>query len=93
MNGDKPLCVCRQGFQAVVVDARGFGRLEQKNKFSVGAIIEVMKPDGRNIETTVRGIYDEAGNARESAPHAKQIVYADLGAELQPYDILRRRDG
>ena len=31
-------------------DGRGFARIEQKNKFSVGETIEIMKPDGRNIE-------------------------------------------
>ena len=37
----------------------GWCRIEQKNKFSVGEAIEVMKPDGRNVEVTVRGITDE----------------------------------
>lgn len=65
-------------------------RIEQKNKFSVGETIEVMKPDGRNIEVTVKGIYDEDGNAQENAPHPKQVLYVDLGMELDEYDILRR---
>lgn len=33
--------------------------MEQKNKFSVGEQIEVMKPDGRNVTVTVRGLMDE----------------------------------
>lgn len=65
-------------------------RIEQRNKFSVGETIEVMKPDGRNIEVVVKGIYDEAGNAKESAPHPKQVLYVDLGIELEEFDILRR---
>ena len=40
-------------------DARGFAKIEQKNKFSVGETIEIMKPDGRNISALVRGIYTE----------------------------------
>lgn len=75
-----------------MVDGRGFARIGQKNKFSVGEIIEVMKPDGRNLEVTVRGIYDEDGNARESAPHPLEVLYVDLGAEMKPYDILRRSE-
>jgi putative protease len=71
------------------VDEQGRARIEQKNKFSVGETIEIMKPDGRNIEAVVRAIADEAGNAQESAPHPKQILYVDLGEELEPYDILR----
>ncbi len=75
------------------VDGRGYGRLEQKNKFSAGETVEVMKPDGRNLETVVNAIYDGEGNAVASAPHARQTVYVDLGVELSPYDILRRKNG
>ena len=65
-------------------------RIEQRNKFSVGEAIEVMKPDGSNIEAVVKGIYDQEGNAQESAPHPKQVLYVDLGMELDEFDILRR---
>ncbi len=70
----------------------GFCLIEQKNKFSVGEQIEVMKPDGRNVSATVRAIMDENGAFKESAPHARQMLYVDLGTELSPYDILRRRE-
>lgn len=73
------------------VDEMGRARIEQKNKFSVGETIEIMKPDGRNMEAVVRSIVDEKGNTQESAPHPKQILYVDLGEELQPYDILRMK--
>lgn len=74
----------------VSVDGRGYARIEQKNKFSVGETIEVMKPDGRNLEAVVSAIYDEEGNPQESAPHARQMVDVDLGIEMEEYDILRR---
>ena len=70
----------------------GLYRIEQRNKFSVGESIEVMKPDGRNISVTVQAIFDEEGNAQDSAPHPKQILYIDLGCELEQYDILRRQE-
>jgi putative protease len=73
------------------VDEQGRARIEQKNKFSVGETIEIMKPDGRNIEAVVRAIVDEDGKAQESAPHPKQILYVDLGEELEAYDILRMK--
>ena len=72
------------------VDEKGRCRLEQKNKFSVGEELELMKPDGRNIPVTVRGIWDEEGNPQESCPHARQIIDVDLGTVPEPYDILRR---
>lgn len=74
------------------VDERGFARIEQKNKFTVGETIEVMKPDGRNLEVAVKAIYDEDGTFQESAPHSRQVLFVDLGAEMEPYDILRRSE-
>ena len=71
---------------------KGWYATEQRNKFSVGELIEVMKPDGRNIEVTVKAIYDEDGQPMESAPHPKQKLYVDLGMELDQYDILRRQE-
>ena len=71
----------------------GLYRIEQRNKFSVGEQIEIMKPDGRNVEVTVRRIVNEDGQEQESAPHAKQTIYVDLGAEADLYDILRRKEG
>ena len=70
----------------------GLYRIEQRNKFSVGEQIEVMKPDGRNIPVTVKRIVDEDGNEMESAPHPKQVLYIDLGHPLEMYDILRRQE-
>ncbi len=70
----------------------GCCRITQKNKFSVGETIEVMKPDGRNVEAVVKAIYDTEGQSVESAPHSKQVVYVDLGTELEAYDILRRSE-
>lgn len=67
--------------------------IEQRNKFTVGEQIEVMKPDGTNIEVTVRSITDEEGTQMESAPHPKQKLWIDLGTPLERYDILRRHEG
>ena len=66
-------------------------RIEQKNKFFVGDTIEIMKPDGRNVEALVKGICDTEGNAQESAPHPKQILWAELDQPAEVYDILRKK--
>ena len=66
--------------------------IEQRNKFSVGEEIEVMKPDGENVRVTVKGIWDDEGNQMESAPHPKQKLWIDLGVELDRFDILRRKE-
>ena len=73
--------------------ADGLYRIEQRNKFSVGEQIEIMKPDGRNIPVVVRRIVDEEGQEMQSAPHPKQAEVSEQdnhAAEL--YDILRRKE-
>lgn len=70
----------------------GTYRIEQRNKFSVGEKIEVMKPNGDNVEVTVKRILTEDGEEQESAPHPKQILYVDLGIPVDRYDILRRQE-
>lgn len=73
-------------------NAEGLYRIEQRNKFSVGEEIEVMKPNGENITVTVKRIVDEDGKEMESAPHPQQVLYIDLGQPLDIYDILRRKE-
>lgn len=70
----------------------GLYQIEQRNKFSVGEEIEVMKPDGTNLVVTVKKIVDEEGKDMESAPHPQQVLYIDLGQPLEMYDILRRKE-
>ena len=68
-------------------------KIEQRNKFSVGETIEIMKPDGENVEVTVKRIINEEGEDQESAPHSKQVLYIELeGGQASPYDILRRQE-
>ncbi len=72
-------------------DESGVIRIEQRNKFSVGDTIEIMKPDGRNIAAVVEKITNEAGEEMDSAPHPKQVLFVTLSSEqhCEPYDLLR----
>ncbi len=70
----------------------GWYPTEQRNKFSVGEEIEIMKPGGENVRAAVRGIRDERGNPLQSAPHPKQKLWVSLDAPAQEYDILRRKE-
>ena len=51
-----------------------------------------MKPDGSDLEVTVRRIVNEDGEEQESAPHSKQVLYVDLEGKAERYDILRRAE-
>ena len=67
-------------------------KLTQRNKFSVGEVIEVMNPDGSNEFLTVHSIEDEEGKTMESAPHPKQVIWVDVKKELSKGYILRRKE-
>ena len=67
-------------------------RITQRNKFSVGETIEIMKPDGRNLPARVEQILNQDKQQMESAPHPLQTLYIRLNAEVSEYDILRRAE-
>ena len=64
-------------------------RIEQRNKFCVGDEIEIMKPDGRNVEVKVLSMKTQEGEAVESAPHPQQILYVGLSGQANQFDLLR----
>lgn len=74
------------------VTPEGLIRTEQRNKFSVGEKIEIMKPDGSNPEAAVEAIWDEEGSPMESAPHPQQKLAVKLSERADVYDILRRKE-
>ena len=74
------------------VDAENYIHLEQRNKFSVGEMIEIMKPDGENLAVRVEAILNEEGEAMESAPHPQQQLRVKLSGKADACDILRRKE-
>lgn len=74
-------------------DRDGLIHITQKNKFSVGDTIEIMKPDGKNVIVEVTRLLDEDGNEMTSAPHPKQDIYIGPGAGAEAGDILRMKEG
>lgn len=73
-------------------DNQGYFEIEQRNKFSVGETIEIMKPNGDNIEVEVLGIKDETGADMESCPHPKQKLFIKLSVTPDEFDLLRRKE-
>jgi len=64
-------------------------RIEQRNKFCVGDTIEIMKPDGRNVEVQVLSMYNGDLEPVESCPHSKQVIWLELSEMPEQYDLLR----
>ena len=65
-------------------------QITQRNKFSVGEMIEIMKPDGRDVPAKVLSIVNEEGQEQESAPHPKQKLSVSLTETVETGDLLRK---
>ena len=81
-------------YLGIIGDVAEDGRIhiEQRNKFTVGEQIEIMKPNGDNIVTTVLSIRNDDGEEMESAPHSKQSLWILLDRQGAQYDLLRRKE-
>lgn len=74
------------------IDERGYHKIYQRNKFSVGEEIEVMVPDGTNKCLIVLDMEDGNREPIESAPHPKQEIWIRFNERLEPGWLLRRRE-
>ena len=69
----------------------GLTTVEQRNKFSVGDIIEVFGPYTPYYEETITEMYDEEGTPVESAPHPQQILKIRFKNPPKEGFILRKK--
>ena len=77
--------------EAAQENAGSIVSITQRNKFSVGETIEIMKPDGSNVQTIVLSIVNEEGQEQESAPHPQQKLRVLLSEKASHYDLLRKK--
>ena len=71
-------------------DEDGYAWIEQRNKFSVGEEIEVMPAKGESFSMTVTEIWNEEGEAVESAPHPQQRLHVKFTQPVRAFDMMRK---
>ena len=71
------------------VNEDGTAIFEQKNKFSVGDKIQIMKADGRDVNATVLKMWDENDAEIEACPHPQSIVKIKFDTDVEVMDIMR----
>lgn len=71
-------------------DEKGFFII-QKNKFSAGTPLELIRPDGSNIVFSVESFVTEIGEKMDSCPHPGQKLYLHTQADLHNQDIIREK--
>ena len=70
-------------------DAPGSVIIHQKNKFSVGDTIEIMRPDGNDRQARVLGMRGGDGEPVTCAPHPGERIRLFLDAQACEGDLLR----
>ncbi|MDE6568180.1 MAG: U32 family peptidase [Lachnospiraceae bacterium] len=73
-------------------DLDGYVTIEQRNKFSVGDEVEIMKPSGEDMAVTVQSMLDEYGKEVESCPHPKQVIRVKFSQIPEEMDLIRVRE-
>lgn len=73
-------------------DSEGYVTIEQRNKFSVGDEVEIMKPSGEDLTVSVESMLDEYGKSIESCPHPKQMVRVRFSRIPEEMDLIRVRE-
>jgi len=71
-------------------DDDGNAVLIQKNKFSVGDKVELMRPKGKNINFEITEMKNKAGELIESAPHGAMEVHLKFPEKVPENSILRK---
>ena len=87
---------CRQSheFSAVVLSSDGeYLTLEQRNRFRVGDVLEVLSPEPSRCgqKFTVKSIISSQGCSVQAAPNPQERVKVPCTLRLEYMDILRRK--
>ena len=67
----------------------GLVRITQRNKFCVGDLIEIMKPNGENVAVQVEAMFDKDKTPLESCPHPGWEIWLQLSEIPKEADLLR----
>lgn len=70
----------------------GYAVMEQKNKFCVGDCVEIMKPNGEDLQVQVTTIRDQDGKEMESCPHPQQRIEVKFSIMPDRMDIIRVKE-
>ena len=79
-------------FVGVVLEDAVDGRvkIEQRNKFFLGDILDVLSPKIQNAAFTVEEIINDEGVHQENAPHPQQVLFLNCTLPLKKGDIIRK---
>ena len=69
----------------------GVLEVSQRNKFSLGDVIDILEPGEKPFIMTIDNLFDEWGNSVESAPHPMQRLFIKTDKKVKRGAFLRRK--
>ena len=69
---------------------KGMALVQQKNKFSVGDIVEILGPVGDPIKIKITEMKNAEGEPITEAPHPEQLVYIPVSVPVEENYIVRK---
>ncbi len=69
----------------------GYAVVEQRNKMVIGDEIEIFGPYSDFFAQELKEMYNEEGEAIESAPHPQQIIRIKTEKPVKPFFMLRKK--
>lgn len=89
---DRNTYIRNYNFTALVLDydkETKIATVQQRNKFSIGDTLEVMRKKDTTVEVKVEELWNEDGENVESAPHPKQVIKLKIEEPVEAMDIIR----
>lgn len=69
---------------------RKIAKVEQRNNFGAGDLIEIIGPQTPLFQQRVEALYDENGESINVAPHPQQKIFFPVKRPVAPFDLVRR---
>lgn len=80
-----------QTFVGIVLGKeKGYVKIQQRNHFKVGDVLEVFSHNKEHQTFTVTKMYDEDFNLIDTARHPQQVLYLETDIDVSEYDMLRK---
>lgn len=80
-------------FCGIILDydaSTGFATVEQRNKLSVGDVIEIFGPNGADREITIDALFKESMESVSAVPRAQEIFKIKIPFKVERWDLIRK---
>ena len=85
--------ISNQDYLAIVKDydlEKNLCRINQRNYFSVGDVVEIFMPSGKRIRYQIKELFNKDNEKVLKANHAEEELFFYIDTEIEPFSMIRR---